>query len=76
MQPPEPQFVRLSPHHEQLRESHATAFTRVDTVIQRHVFKQSKGVADPSVGSPPPSFPSLLGFPSYQADSAAAEALS
>lgn len=74
MQPPEPQFVRLSPHNEQLRKSHMTAFTSVDTVIHSHVFKRK--VADPSVSSPTPCFPLLFGFPSYQADFAVAKGLS
>lgn len=50
MQPPEPQFVRLSPHKEQLRKSHTAASARADTLVHGHVIKRE--VADPSVSSP------------------------
>lgn len=74
MQPPEPQFVRLSPHNDQLRKSHTTAFTRVDTVIHSHVIKRK--VADPSVSSPALCFSLLFEFPSRRADFSAAKAVS
>lgn len=75
MQPPEPQFVRLSPHREQLRKSHATAFTRVDAAIHGHVIKRE--AAGPSVSSPAPRFPPLsLGFLGKRQTFAAVKVLS
>lgn len=71
MQPPEPQFVRLSPHNEQLRKSHTTASTRADTLVHSHVIKRE--VADPWVSSPALWFSLLFRFPSFRADFAAAE---